>query len=112
MSRQRTLGRHGGLHGSDRTAEDEEEGIPRRADLDSTVLRGGFADDRIVVVEYGFVSFTELVQERCGALDIGEYEGDGPRRQRCHASIVSMRFCRAEVGGEHERRTRGATDVF
>ena len=87
-----TVGRPGVVHQSvlslhrclqcvERGGEDGKEGIPLGLDHDAAVLRDGLVDEVVVCLEESDPVITEGLHQPCRAFDIGEEEGDGPRRQ-------------------------------
>jgi hypothetical protein len=74
-----------------RSREREEEGIALRVDLDAAVLVTGSAHDLTMLGECdGIPVRSELVHELGRALDVGEEESDGARRElNAHRRIMS-----------------------
>jgi hypothetical protein len=64
-----------------RSRKRDEECVPLRVDLDSTLERTRFADDPPMLRECrGVVLGAELVEQPGGSLDVGEEERDGAGR--------------------------------
>jgi hypothetical protein len=64
------------------TAERDEERVPLRVDLVAVVLGESLTEDSTMVVEGVPVDLSaQLFEQLCGALDVGEQEGDGACRQ-------------------------------
>ena len=82
MVHQGMLSLHRCLERVHRSCEDGEEGIALGLDDDTIVFRDGGLDQGVVRLEDRDPVITEGLHQPRRALDIGEEEGDRPRRKR------------------------------
>ncbi len=86
---QRALNAHRGLDGRDDALEDGEELVGADFDLSSAGPQHGVANDLPHTLEHVRVAVAQLPQERGGALDVGQEDGDEAGGQRCRIGSAS-----------------------
>ena len=85
------LRRGRGAHGVDSDGKDDEQGIALHAHLDAAVLEGLAQEPRMRLQDLVVAIRSELALELGGALDVGEEEREGTRRQpspRAHPARI------------------------
>src|SRR5437764_8488326 len=80
-----------------RTSERDEERVALRVDLVPVVPYKRIAQQEAVILERRGVAAPELVQQLGGSLDVGEQEGDRPRRPLAHVQSMSVNRLAAET---------------
>jgi len=74
--------------GSDRVdglAEDHEEGVAGGRDLDAPMCRERRTQKTVVILQQADVGVTQMCEEPCAPLDVGEEDGEWSARQVAHA---------------------------
>ena len=69
------------LDGRPRAREDEVEPVARRPALERAVLGEGLAEQPVVIGQHLRIAVAERLEQARRALDVGEHQGDGPRRK-------------------------------
>jgi hypothetical protein len=82
------LRRDGRKQGIPSPGKDREHSIPLGVHHLTLGFPNGGTEQPLMSGENLRVSVTQLLQEACGPLDVGEEEGDGPRRQAGHEPPV------------------------
>ena len=81
MTAERELPVDGRLDRVARRREDEVESVAGRSALERTVSRERLADQPMVVRQRLGITVAERLEQARRALDVGEHQGDGSRRQ-------------------------------
>ena len=84
--RQLPLHRRRSVDGVRRRLKDREERVAFRRHLPSPVRLDRAPHNRVMRIQDGPKTRAELMDESCGALDVGEEEGDVSNRKRRHTA--------------------------
>ena len=109
VSGQVALGGHGSRDRVLRPPEGDEEGVPLRVDLPTPVRLEGRAQNPLVLGQHLPVAAGQLLEQLRRALDVGEEEGDGPRRNLPRSWL---RRDRSQLGILRENRLLEASQLL